>query len=300
MPITAIILLLVAAAAAPAGAAEISGTITSTWTIYEDSRLVGDVTCLVENAPCISFGASDITLRLEGFSITGRAEPPTNCATPASFVPEDGISAIGRSNVSIIGPGLVQKFRRHGIFLNGNPALNTATGLSVRRVTSNHNCFSGLQMTGVTNSEVVEVVSVRNAIASEQFPCGGNCISNSHGNVIVRNVFGGNGSVSGSNGNNDFGAGLVGASSGNLIQAAAHSNVIRRNIIAGNPPVQVSRNYGAAIGYDVRDFAPTGANTFEDNLCLTYSGAESPAPCPNIPNHISGHRNAPPGQSERP
>lgn len=280
-----------------AQAEDISGSITTTLTIVEDSRLVGDVTCLVADLPCISFGAPGITLRLNGFKITGRAaDPPTNCATPTSFVPEDGISAINQSNVSIIGPGLVQKFRRHGIFLNGNPTMNTATGISVRRVTSNTNCFSGLQMSGVTGSEVIEIVSVRNAIASEQFPCGGNCISNSNGNTILRNVFNGNGSVAGSAGNNDFGVGLVGTSSRNLlqenaiggntngilVQAAASANIIRRNIIAGNPPVQVSATFGAAIGFDIRDLSPTGANSFEDNLCLTYSGA-GPAPCPNIP-----------------
>jgi parallel beta-helix repeat protein len=299
--------------AGQAQATDISGTITTTFTIFEDSQLVGNVTCQVVNAPCISFGAPGITLRLKGFTITGRAEPPTNCATPSTFVPEDGISAINQSNVSIIGPGLIQKFRRHGIFLNGNPAMNTATGITVRRITSNTNCFSGVQMSGVTSSELIESVSVRNAIASEQLPCGGNCITNSHNNTIIRNVFSGNGSVSGSSGNNDFGVGLVGNSSGNLlrenaiggntngilIQAAASGNIIRRNIIAGNPPVQVSATFGATIGFDIRDSSPAGANTFDENLCLTYSGATAPAPCPNIPK-FAGHHNAPPGFSQKP
>jgi hypothetical protein len=125
--------------AAVTEAADISGTITATWTIYDDSRLVGDVTCAVVDAPCISFGAPDITLRLNGFTMTGRADPPANCATPPpGFVPEDGISAIGQNNVSVIGPGLVQKFRRHGVFLNA------ASGIALRRLTSHHNCFSGL------------------------------------------------------------------------------------------------------------------------------------------------------------
>jgi parallel beta-helix repeat protein len=295
--------------AAVTEAADISGTITATWTIYDDSRLVGDVTCAVVDAPCISFGASDVTLRLNGFTMTGRADPPANCATPPpGFVPEDGISAIGQNNVSVIGPGLVQKFRRHGVFLNA------ASGIALRRLTSHHNCFSGLFLGAVTNGEVIENVSVRNGIASEHLPCGGNCITSSHNNRILRNVFGGNGSVSGSAGNNDFGAGLVGTSSGNLlqenaitgntngilIQPAANGNVIRRNIIAGNPPVQVSKDYGTGIGYDILDLAPAGMNTFDENLCLTYSGAESPAPCPNVASKVSGHRNAPPGQSQRP
>lgn len=289
---------LLALCAARAHAVDISGTITTTLTIFEDSRLVGDVTCLVENAPCISFGVSGITLKLDGFTITGRADPPSNCVTPAGFVPEDGISVINQSNVSINGPGLVQKFRRHGIFLNGNPALNTATGITVRRVTSNQNCFSGLQMSGVTDSDVLEIVSVRNAIASAQLPCGGNCITNSHNNRIRRNQFSGNGSVGPPS--NDFGVGLIGNSSGNviednsiggntngiLIQANAVDNVIRRNFIVGNPPGQVSRTFGAAIGFDVKDestVAGSGArNTFKKNWCVTYSGP-GPAPCPNFP-----------------
>ena len=70
--------------------------------------------------------------------------------------------------------------------------------------------------------------------------------------------------------------------------------------MAGNPPVQVSRDHGAGIGFDVRDLAPAGMNAFEDNLCLTYSGAQSPAPCPNLPSKVSGHRNALPGHSQKP
>jgi hypothetical protein len=71
-----------------------------------------------------------------------------------------------------------------------------------------------------------------------------------------------------------------------LIQANAVDNVIRLNIIAGNPPSQVSRDYGAAIGFDIRDdsaVAGAGArNTFQKNWCVTYSGP-GPAPCPAFP-----------------
>ena len=322
--LTLFALILLVLCAGSAKAVDISGTITTTLVITTDSQLVGDVTCSVENAPCISFGASGITLMLNGFTITGRVSPPANCATPANFVPEDGISVINRSSINIFGPGLVQNFRRHGIFLNGNPATNTATRITVRRITSNQNCFSGLQVSGVTNSDVIENVSVRNAIASLQLPCGGNCITNSHNNRIERNVFSGNGSVSGTQGNNDFGAGLVGNSSGNLlqentiggnangimIQALTVNNIVRRNIIVGNPAIQVSNDYGAttgfdvlglprsqgrhlrSIGFDILDFSPAGANTFDSNLCLTYSGATNPAPCPSIP-RFAGHQNPP-------
>jgi hypothetical protein len=113
----------------------------------------------------------------------------------------------------------------------------------------------------------------------------------------------GNGSVS--NGNNDFGVGLIMSSSGNvieensiggntngvLIQALAVNNLIRRNVIAGNPPSQVSRTFGSAIGFDVKDESVvlgSGArNTFQGNVCLTYFGP-GPAVCPNLPSSGNG------------
>src|SRR2546429_368490 len=59
-------------------ATDISDTISTTLTIFEDSKLVGDVTCDVAGAPCIKFGAPGITLRLNGFTLKGRASPPNN------------------------------------------------------------------------------------------------------------------------------------------------------------------------------------------------------------------------------
>jgi hypothetical protein len=115
------------------------------------------------------------------------------------------------------------------------------------------------------------------------------------------NIYSGNGSAhstfsSGSTSNN-FGVGLVGTSKDNLIEknkiggnlngvlimaSTQGGNIIRRNIIAGNPPVQVSSEFGVAIGADIQDLSTPGANTFEDNSCLTYAGSAQPAPCPSI------------------
>jgi parallel beta-helix repeat protein len=97
--------------------------------------------------------------------------------------------------------------------------------------------------------------------------------------------------------NNDFGVGLLGTSSGNLIernsitgntngiliQPGASGNTIRWNVIAANPPSQVSRTYGP-IGFDIKDMALTdGArNTFDANWCITYLGP-GPSPCPRFP-----------------
>ena len=115
------------------------------------------------------------------------------------------------------------------------------------------------------------------------------------------NVYSGNGAVpstfsSGATSNN-FGVGLVGTSKDNLIEknkiggnlngvlimaSTEGGNVIRRNLIAGNPPVQVSNEFGASVGADIQDRSTPGANTFEDNRCLTYMGSVEPAPCPSI------------------
>jgi hypothetical protein len=91
---------------------------------------------------------------------------------------------------------------------------------------------------------------------------------------------------------------LIGTSSENLVEdnkiggnfngvyigsGTKGGNVIRRNIIVGNPPVQISSEFGASVGVDIRDLSnpALGANIFEDNRCLTYAGA-GPSPCPNV------------------
>jgi parallel beta-helix repeat protein len=298
------------AGAGSAEAEDISGVITTTKVIYADSRLVGDVTCTTADGPCIDFGAPGITLRLNGFTMTGPGNPdatpdPTNpgafCNPTSGGLQADGIrisdlaQAQALTHSRILGPGMVQKFRRHGIFIFGSAG--SATKATVQELVSHHNCFSGIFLNTVSESVVEGNASVRNASNSTTAPCGGSCIVNSHNNRIRRNHFAGNGSVS--NGNNDFGVGLIMSSSGNviednsiggntngiLIQAPAVNNLIRQNVIAGNPPSQVSRTFGSAIGFDVKDESVvpgSGArNTFQGNLCITYSGP-GPAACPNF------------------
>lgn len=174
------------------------------------------------------------------------------------------------------------------------PPEGATTKVTVKGVTSSHNCFSGIILNFVSGSDIEENVSVRNAIASGPFPCGGNCIFQSPNNRIRRNVFGGNGLAVP---NNDFGVGLTGlGSTGNVVEENATvgntnglrislglgGNLVRRNIITGNPPVQLSVTFGAFGGVDILNLGPAGANALQENLCLTYSGA-GPAPCPNIP-----------------
>lgn len=148
-------------------ATEISGTISTTLTIFDDSELVGDVICTVADAPCIAFGAPGIKLRLNGFTITGRAEPPNGCTPTAKFPSEDGIDVVGQHDVAVLGPGLVQKFASVGIFLG------RATKVKVGGITASDNCFSGILLIGTTDSDIEKNISVRNSIGSQGLPCGG-------------------------------------------------------------------------------------------------------------------------------
>ena len=116
------------------------------------------------------------------------------------------------------------------------------------------------------------------------------------------NTFYGNGAATSKNSpttrnSNNFGLGLLGVSQDNVVEdnklggningvylgagGQVTGNVIRRNIIAGNPPAQVIVTFGRAIGADIQDLTPAGANSFNDNYCLTYAGA-GPSPCPNL------------------
>src|SRR5687767_6826500 len=285
---------------AVAHAEDIGGLIVVTKVIFENSQLVDNVICAETARPCIDFGASHITLRLNGFTITGPAQPDTptdvNSCPTAQPANADGIRISNQTHARILGPGMVQSFRRHGIFIVG--AVDVSTNLTIRHVTSHQNCFSGMLMTGVTDSVIEDNVSVRNASNSAVSPCGGNCIVNSHNNRIRRNQFSGNGSVGPPS--NDFGLGLVGNSSGNviednsiggnisgvLVQTNAVANVLRRKRIAGNPPSQVSREYGALVAADIKDASPVvgsgSRRTFERTWCVTYLGPGS-GPCPEFP-----------------
>src|SRR2546422_3857121 len=114
----------------------ISGTITATRTITQNARLTGDVTCTVNAAPCIEFGASGLTLNLNGFTITGQGDPSTGCQS-SRVTNEDGIALMNQDE-AIQGPGLVQRFKADGILL-----LNSTRNL-VARVTTSTNCMSGI------------------------------------------------------------------------------------------------------------------------------------------------------------
>lgn len=145
-------------------AADVGGTIATTLTITEDSQLVDDVTCTVTGAPCIAIGAPNVTLELNGFTMTGQADPQIACSGAGTGA-EIGIDVNTQTGVAIRGPGLVKQFRGHGIRL-----LNS-TGGTVVDVTTSTTCFSGIFVTGGSDHRIDRNVAVRtgNATAS----CGG-------------------------------------------------------------------------------------------------------------------------------
>lgn len=161
---------------ARAQATDISGTISTTLVISDDSELTGDVTCTVGLTmpgpnPCISFGADHITLRLNGHTITGPVTPPTGCSLPSDSMFGVGIAAIERNDVKIVGPGIIQHFERWGILLGltGHPS----TQVTVKKVTVFHNCWSGMQTLSTSDSTFEENVFASDAGGSNGASCGG-------------------------------------------------------------------------------------------------------------------------------
>src|SRR5207302_4643452 len=146
-------------------AADISGTISTTLTITDNSRLVGDVTCTVSGSPCITFGASGLTLDLNGYSMTGLADPQTGCSGAAT-PNEVGILVNMLQNIVIRGLGLVRQFRNTGILLV------TSTGVTITGVTASTNCASGILLGGGSSDNLIENnISIRNGNLTSA--CGG-------------------------------------------------------------------------------------------------------------------------------
>jgi hypothetical protein len=148
-----------------AHAEDISGTITRTLMLSENTRLVGDITCQVAGAPCIAFAASNIVLTLNGFAITGPSDPSLGCKG-TSVGTEAGISTNGQNNVGVRGPGVIQRFQGDGILFMAS------TRGWVQNVTTTTNCMSGIRVNPTSTQISVESnVSIRNGAAAAA--CGG-------------------------------------------------------------------------------------------------------------------------------
>ena len=146
-------------------AMDISGTISSTLTITENSKLVGDVTCTVVGAACITFAVSGLTLDLNGYNMVGLGDAATGCSG-SQTANEAGIFVNMLENIVIRGPGVVTQFRNAGIWLVG------ANGGTVSGVTTSTNCLSGILIGGNSSNNLIENnISIRNGNLSN--PCGG-------------------------------------------------------------------------------------------------------------------------------
>lgn len=268
-------------------ARDIGGTISTTLTITEDSQLVDDVTCTVIDVPCIAIGAPRVTLTLNGFTMTGPADPQTACSGGTSVFPTgDGINVTGQAHVAILGPGLIQRFRGPGIFIRGG-----SDAATVRGVTVSTNCASGILVGGGSGHDIAENISVRNGHGA--FACGGICLFGGVRRSRVRaNRLSGNGY---SAQENNFGIGMAGTSdnvveentavgntNGIFLTADVQGTIIRRNLFAGNPPVQVNLDHTAGSGYDIKNLSPPGVNTFSGNVCLTSINAPCAFVAPSL------------------
>lgn len=152
---------------AAASAEDISGLIATTRIIRENSRLVGNVTCTVTGAPCISFGAPRIALHLNGFTMVGQADPANACNGTIQ-AGEQGISSNSQSDVEIRGPGVVRGFRSDGVLFAG-----TLNG-KVEGVTVTTNCQSGIRVLATSSRiSIAGNIAVRNGASAPGLPCGG-------------------------------------------------------------------------------------------------------------------------------
>jgi parallel beta-helix repeat protein len=266
-------------AAGTAFAADIKGTISSTLTITETSQLVDNVTCTVNVAACIAFGAPGIALKLNGFTMTGQADAVTGCAG-GQVAGEHGIIVNGFRGAVIQGPGLVQRFRAHGIVITG-----ASSRVLVTHVTTTTNCMAGIIVTGASTDNDLEAnTAISNGNSSA--PCGGICLAGGASrNRVVLNRLSGNGYAAQAN---NFGIGLVnpgtndnvivdnvvfGNSNGIVLVPGVEGNVILRNLVLGNPPVQVPVSNPGTAGVDIRNLATPGVNVVGGNVCLTSTNA---------------------------
>jgi parallel beta-helix repeat protein len=265
---------------------EVSGTLTRTYVIVEDTDLVGDVTCDVGSNPCFSFGASGVELRLNGFTITGKADPVTGCGGDA-FSNEFGITTNGQHSVGVRGPGVVQRFRNYGVVVSGGSRNARIEGL-----TASTNCTAGIRVMVAAFDTLVEGNTVvRNGAASPGSPCGGIWLNGQNSRVRLNNAHG-NGYA---NPPDDFGIGVIdgghdnhieentisGNTNGLYITAGARNTLVRNNVIVGNPAIQVGSAQPDARALDIVNLAAPGETKFERNVCLTAVNA----PCPVVVRH---------------
>jgi parallel beta-helix repeat protein len=110
------------------------------------------VRCTVTGAPCIKFGASGITLNLNGHTMTGNGSV-NSCAPKLG---EDAIDTAGQNHVSTLGPGIVRQFQGEAtIVVSGNTSY-------VQHVVVLSSCNDGIAVRGSNNNITVNTVDLSN------------------------------------------------------------------------------------------------------------------------------------------
>jgi hypothetical protein len=260
-----------------AHATTIPATITTTLTITTDSHLTTNVRCAVPTGTtCIKFGAPGITLKLNGFIMTGNAAPFVCSGNTA----ENGIDTNLQNNVTIQGPGLVTLFNGGGILVSGNNS-------SVEGAATSFMCGSGINVLGSKNEVEGNSLSASSVLTG----AGGIIVAGSGGHRILNNEVGGifsgivvsainnliqENHVTGNDANN------TASTAGILFASGATGNTVRRNQALGN------------LLNDIFDANALPGNTYDHNLCQFSNLSVCTPPLPNI----AGHENFEPNQNQ--
>jgi hypothetical protein len=168
IPVLALFVFALSGSSAAAAADRVSGTLTRTYMIVEDTDLTGDITCdVAANTACFAFAAPNVELRLNGFSITGRGDAATGCAGGVA-AGEAGVITNNMQNVTVRGPGLVHRFRGDGVTVGGS------RDARVLNLTLSTNCMSGVRVLATSFGTLIEGnTSVRNGSSMPGLLCGG-------------------------------------------------------------------------------------------------------------------------------
>ncbi len=278
---------------------DLSGLISSTKTITEDSKLTGDVTCGAI-APCIKFGAPNLQLKLNGHTITGVNGALDHCTGATGGA---AISTNGMDGAVIQGPGIITQFQGvAAIGVTGNNSTVSqvvvvgacGNGISVRgsgNVISSNSIsrfsLSGAQAIGAANNGIAVLVTTGGG-ATQGNDIHGNEITGASSLVLV---------TPGS-----FPVYSTGFGLGILVAPGSSGNSIRGNNTSGNASgifvwgtgntISDNQTLGNTVLGDIYDPNPAGTNSYMNNLCLQVLAAMSPgAPaCPGgIPKRLIGH-----------
>ena len=271
---------------ATAHATDIYGTISTTLTITENSKLVGPVMCNVVGVPCIKFGAPHITLWLNGQTINGLGVTGNGRGQPvAACVPGSrAIDTNGQNNVAIQGPGLIGEFAETGILVSGSRSL-------VNDVVISSMCVEGIRLLGSQNT-VQQSVIVRASLSGDYYAS--IFVSGTGSHVLIGNQTIGAGPAPLSSNNGNLGG--HGIFVGGLSGIPSNNNLIQGNITSGNAgsgifiadpstgyPISKGNivvgntSFGNVLYDDIFDNNTAGSNKYFGNRCEVSAGTDAPA-----------------------